>query len=237
MCELVEKNFSFKSGSETIAATIDYCGGNFKDPAIISLHGAGPFNRNRISYLTKHLASKGNSCLRFDFSGHKDSSGEMNASSLSKRLKEALDASKYLSSDTGYVVIATSMGGHIALEMLSEIDIKVLILFCPAAYSQKAFDVPFTEAFSSIIREENSYLDANVFKKLENFRGKLVLIMGDQDAIIPDGILDMYDQYSRNTSYKKIIKIPGAPHAIHAWLDKNPEFLNIVYSEVDNVLK
>jgi uncharacterized protein len=234
----MEKKFSFKSDNETITATIDYCHGNSTTPSILSLHGAGPSNRDRIAYLTKHLAEKGRSCLRFDFSGHRDSTGKLEESSLKKRVAEALTACQFLSSKNKIdILIATSMGGHIALELLSEIDVGTLILFCPAAYCQEAYDVPFTKEFTSIIRGRNSFLNATVFEKLKKFKGRFLLFIGDQDDIIPPGVLEMYNLNSKNAEYKKIVTIPNAPHAIHAWLEKNPEFKKIIFSEVDNVLK
>lgn len=237
MCNPSVEDFTFEVNNETITASIDFCENNFKQPTVLSLHGAGPHNRNRISYLTKFLVGLGLNTLRFDFSGHPDSTGELANSSLEKRVEEAKEASTFLDkSANAYTIIGTSMGGHIALELLSEIPINNIILFCPAAYTSEAYTLPFGKGFTNVIRRPNSYLNATVFKKLENFSGNFILFIGEEDQIIPKEVIEMYDHFASNTKRKKIIRIPNAPHSIHVWLEKNPEYLDLVFSEIKTVL-
>ena len=99
------------------------------------------------------------------------------------------------------------MGAHIAATLVDQLPIDTLILFCPAAYSPEAEEVCFDEKFSQIIRQPKSYLDSLAFKKIESFEGKLLLVCGTEDKVIPVEILDNYLDHARNTKLKKLVWI------------------------------
>ncbi len=175
-------DFNFQVTGETIAATIDYSETILPPPSILSLHGGGPLGRQRVAPLATFLAKHGYPVLRFDHSGWGDSTGERQDCSLQSRVDEALAAAKLLQPETPMTLIGTSMGGHTALELLPHLPVKNLVLFCPAAYSADAFNVPFGNGFSGIIRQPDSYRNATVFANLENFTGNFIMIIGNHSA-------------------------------------------------------
>jgi pimeloyl-ACP methyl ester carboxylesterase len=165
----------FRVGEETLVGQKIGSG----KPTILYLHGAGNSTKERGLPIMVKLAEAGLSIFCFDFSGHGESTGEMKNSSLEKRLSESQAALSFLDDKKPVTVIASSMAGHIALELVKRCPrVKNLILFYPAVYATKAFKIPFTEAFSDIIRQPNSWKDNDVMGSLQQFTGNLLVIIG-----------------------------------------------------------
>ena len=190
-------------------------------PTIFSLHGGGPSNRVRASYIAEEFCRHGKSTLRFDFSGQGDSSGLMAESSLQKRRMEALAIAKHLQPE-GTVVIGTSMGAHIACRLTSFMPISHLVLFCPAAYGAAAETAAFGSDFTSIIRQPQSYLDSLAWSDLSTFKGHAAIIIGNEDAIIPGEVVELYQGSLKQAASLVTLNIGNCPHNIHDWLGQNP---------------
>lgn len=91
------KEVAFRSGDNTLKGTI--VRHNEKSmPTVLSLHGAGKADRNRIRYLLERLAELGMSSFCFDFSGHGESTGTLKESSLGRRRQEVRAAYQFLDS-------------------------------------------------------------------------------------------------------------------------------------------
>jgi pimeloyl-ACP methyl ester carboxylesterase len=233
---LRQHDFSFSAGEETLQATIDYCGDKVPKSTVLSLHGGGPMGRQAVTWLSPLLAEHGYPLLRFDHSGHGDSTGDLAKASLLKRRDEALRAAEFLNQDNGITLIGTSMGGAIALEILPSLNVKNLILICPAAYAAEAFAVPFGNGFTDMIRQPHSYQRATTFTNLEKYTGRLLLITAGADEIIPPEVITAYDQHSSGCVYKDMITITGAPHPLHKWLPQHPIEQQKVNDKVLNLI-
>src|SRR5277367_5064447 len=99
----------FQSGVNTLKGTI-VRHSEISLPTVLSLHGAGKSNRNRIRYLLDSLAKDDISSFCFDFSGHGESTGSLEQSSLTKRRQEAISAYQFLDNKKPLTVIGSSMG-------------------------------------------------------------------------------------------------------------------------------
>ncbi len=229
-------DIEFRSGVNTLKGTI-FKHNRAATPTVLSLHGAGKANRNRIGYLLERLIQNNMSSFCFDFSGHGESTGRLEQSSLPQRRQEAIAAYEYLDNDKPITVIGSSMGGHIAATLVDQLPIENLILFCPAAYARRAEDVCFDESFSQIIREPRSYLESLAFEKLQSYKGQLLLISGTEDKVIPVEILDNYLERSVKAKRKELLWINGADHQIHPWLQKNDDDLNCVLEKIFDFVK
>ena len=186
--------FSVNTGKETLEGTI-YDRANI-EPSILFLHGAGNADQKRVSYLAKQMITKKKSSITFDFSGHGKSSGTLEESSLKKRYDEICDISPFINSEESITLCGTSMGGYLAVKMLSYFhNVHTLVLYCPAIYSKEAFEVPFTQEFSEILRTENSWKDTDIIENMKNFTGNVFIIIGQKDEVIPKGVIDLYMDY------------------------------------------
>jgi esterase/lipase len=230
-------DFSFPACSDILQASIDYCGNDIPEPTILSLHGGGPAGRKGLAWLFAFLAQSGYSTLRFDHSGFGDSSGDIKQASLKKRCEEVHIATEFLKDKTADTLIAISMGGHIALEILPLLSIQNLILFCPALYSKHAFDIPFGGGFSDIIRQPYSYQDQDVIKNLRAFTGNFLLITAENDQIIPPDVIDLYKDNSVNCARREFLTLKGSPHPIHTWVLDKLEQQKIITDAVLDLIK
>jgi predicted esterase YcpF (UPF0227 family) len=211
--------------------TIDYSAKE-SIPSIICLHGGGPSSKNSTAYLSKELVSIGRSVVRLDFSGHGESTGDIKNSSLAKRYFEACTIIDEFKLEKDIIVIGTSMGGYIASKIASTHDVNKLILFGPATYSQKAYELKFGNGFTQEIRREKSYMDTDLDVMLKDFTGDSYLIYGDQENIIPQDVLSMYrDLLQKSGQFKEMI-IQDCPHPVHRWIKKQRATKEILLKEI-----
>ncbi|MEJ0062766.1 MAG: alpha/beta fold hydrolase [Alphaproteobacteria bacterium] len=183
----------------------------------LSLHGAGKAVRQRVFYLTDDLIEAGLGFFCFDFSGHGESSGAMAASTLEKRRNEALAAYHFMGPPAPTILSGNSMGGYIAAELIKDAPIDHLILFCPALYAASAYDVPFDERFTEILRTPDSFENNRVLDHASKFSGSVLLIIGENDSVIPDRVMKLYDAAFVNAKKKEFAVVPDAGHQIHVW--------------------
>jgi len=212
---------NFKAGKENIVGKI-----LGKSPEILSdfilFHGAGKSTKERAKeFFDESLFDIVPSIVTFDFSGHGESTGELKKSSLKQRVLEAQTAIELFTTKEKLTVCGSSMGGYIALKMLSLYNVKNLVLFAPAIYDKQAFEVPFDQGFTEILRKPDSWENSDVLESLENFSGNLLLFIGKNDEVIPSGVVDLINKHSSNVARKEIVRFDDCPHAIHSWLDSH----------------
>jgi alpha/beta superfamily hydrolase len=229
-------DYSIPTDKEIIACSVDYADGQ-RTPSVICLHGGGPTGRHSTKYLATALQAKGKSVIRFDFSGQGDSTGEMAESSLAKRLAETKSVLDYFGVDDEISVIGTSMGGHIACALAQETSIETLILFGPAAYTTKAWDVAFGPGFTEIIREENSFLDSDIVDLLRDFSGNALYFIGSDDEIIPEQVVDLYKKALSHCNAFEAYTVVDCPHPIHRWALKHPDVRKEIEEKVLNLIR
>lgn len=215
---------SFEAGAEKIAGFVLEHGPEQKTkPTFMFLHGAGTGNKERVLSFSDFLVENGVSILAIDFSGHGESSGTLKESSLAKRVNEAKTAIELFTPQSGLTICGSSMGGYVGLKMLEYFDVKNLILLAPAIYNRRALNVRFDSGFTEIIREPESWKDSDALELLEKFTGNLLIVIGQNDQIIPAGVVPLLDQYSQQVTKKEIIFIPDCGHAVHSWICENPK--------------
>lgn len=196
-------------------------------PQVLFLHGAGQASKERAFPIAERLAEEGIDSFSFDFSGHGESGGTLSESSLKKRTAQAFAATHYLDAESPATIIGFSMGGHIALELLKRCDrIENLFLFYPGIYTQEAYGVPFDTRFTAIIRQENSWQDATVVDPLEEFTGNLVIVIGENDHVIPKGVIDLIYARAKKAAHKEIIRIPHGEHILLPTILNDPELFD-----------
>ncbi len=224
------KAFTFQAAEETLS------GSKFvKDeqkPTLLFLHGAGQSSSQRTYYLMQRLLEEGVSSIGFDFSGSGESSGRFKESSLKKRVEEARLAMSFLNLEKPISICGSSMGAYAAIKLLESFDIKNLILFCPAVYDKRAYNLKFAGSFSDIIRKDQSWRNSDAFEILKTFKGRLLVFIGSNDEIIPEGVIDLITSASTHAAGKEIVKIPGAPHALHRWLSQNATITDQVVGKI-----
>ena len=201
-------------------------------PTFVLIHGGGAGSKERIYTYSSFLEEKGISMFAFDQSGAGKDKDNIKQSSLERRTSESIHAIKNFASKEPLVICGSSMGGEVVLRILAFFPVKSLILFCPAIYSSKAFSVKFGEGFTEVIREPDNWRHSAALPLLEKFEGKLLIIIGELDTVIPPGVIEALDKHSFNASKKEIYRIPGCPHRYQEWLTEHPGELQRVAEKV-----
>ncbi len=221
-------SFYFHTNQEQLFSVIAAKDHNASRAQSVILHGGGinTDHEKQFSLFVDPFIKQNKSILAFDFSGHGKSTGQLSKSSLKKKCDETRSImEQHTDKSSPLTLCGASMSGYVAIKMLEVYKIDTLILFCPALYDKNAYDAPFDERFSTIIRKAESWKNTDVLELLQSFKGKLLIIIGDQDEVIPTGVIDLIDQHSANTSKKEIYRIPDCPHKINDWIIDQPDAL------------
>jgi pimeloyl-ACP methyl ester carboxylesterase len=210
-----------EAGAEKLAATKIYAASG-DPPCVVSFHGTGiTATRGRIRYLLDDLAAHGVSSGCFDFSGHGQSTGRMEQSTLSVRVEEARAAAGSLAGGHLRAVIGTSMGAHVAALLSPILRPRSLFLFSPAAYPAEAAEIPFNDDFTALARRPGAYRSSPAFEALSRFGGDLLIVAGGKDDVIPKEVVDRYAA-SAPRATTRLLWFEDAPHRIHPWLQEHP---------------
>jgi uncharacterized protein len=224
----------FTVGNETLVGIL-YADSPDAKADVISFHGAGQSDKSRVSYLVNTFRAKQKNVLVFDFSGHGESTGDLHSSSLHKRVTEATEAIRQFCVPNP-ILIGTSMGGYVALKLMATIAPPTVILFAPAIYSKDAYFTPFTDAFSTIIRTPLSWQHNDLEPGLEQFAGKLLIFIGENDEVIPPGVIDLIATHTPRARRREIIKISDATHALHSHISTNPEVQAMIEGKIQEFI-
>lgn len=197
---------------------------------VVFLHGAGKATKERAQPIAEHLAEHyGIASLLFDFSGHGASSGRLEDSSLAKRVDEALEVIRSTGLPSPISVCAFSMGGHVALELLRHVPIRGLFLFYPAVYATQAQHIRFGDPlFTQILRRERSWETSETFEILETFSGRLLVVIGELDEVIPKDVISRIIETATLATEKTLITVENAPHLLLPVLVERPTMFDDV---------
>lgn len=202
-------------------------------PSCIFIHGGGTASyKERIIDFADPILKKNKNILSFDFSGHGESTGILSEGSLAKRIYEAEEIIKSYTSQQNLTLFGASMGGYIAIKLLEKFSVDTLILFCPALYAARAYNVPFNKGFSEIIREFESWRNTDALQILENFTGNLLIVMGENDIVIPQGVIDLIMHHTPKAKKKELYKIEQCSHHIHTWMQDHPDDLELLHQKI-----
>lgn len=200
------------------------------EPEVVFLHGAGQSNRRRSERIASYLTEQRIGCLTFDFPGHGDTALPDGGSSLALRQSIALTSLHLLQAKRA--IFGFSMGGHTAIEIGCAEKFGSIVLFCPAVYPDAAIPIPFGPAFTQEIRKPNAWMDSHVFQRLASYTGKILVVIGAKDTVIPTELPEKIKAAASQASRCEILRIPEADHQLLRFLHDNPEKERLVMGTV-----
>ena len=207
-------------------------------PQLLVLHGAGDSNRDRFRLLRRQLSAEGISSVGFDFVGHGDTGGELKSSSLRSRTQQARRIVDSQNLQQPFSVIGASMSAYTAVKLLKHNEIKSLILLVPAMYSARADAVPFNRGFTEIIRQPQSWDDSDAWDILAQYKGRLLIVAGENDRIIPRAVIDKIYECAVQATERKLYIAPDASHFIFTDLRRNqPAEFDYIFGLMCRTLK
>lgn len=196
-------------------------------PTIILMHGAGTADSTRTEGLAETYAGHGVRVISFDFVGHGKTGGAMRDMTLRLRTEVAkVVIDHWTVANEQLILSGASMSGHTALRLTDILGDRVtaLALMAPAIYAAAAEEVLFTEEFSNIIRTENSWQDSLALRNAEAFMGKVHILLGADDPVIPWGVAQhLLTTFRTNASEVRFDMVRGPGHGVSGWQSAHPE--------------
>lgn len=205
-------------GVETIA-----CEFSLREKNVVILHGAGESESTRYRPLAEVFIDAGVGVLLFDFSGHGKSSGVIQELSLAMRAQQArmvIDA--ILPSDSTFYLVGFSMSGQTVCDLLPLYNdrIEAIVLACPAIYREEVRNMPFgSPMFTQLLRESESWKMSKAPSYLREFSGRTIIVIGDNDEVIPAGVIETLKGSARRLKYREY---PAVTHQLAKWLSQHP---------------
>lgn len=206
---------------------------NNKIPLAIIMHGFNTNSRQHPFYdLTRALWDKGIATLRFDFSYHGRSGGDMadlEVEHLDRDAEIFYEYARQLEFVGDIYLIGYSLGGIIASHLAAKYheDIKKLVLLSPAAdirYRAECgffFGNEYDPADPPEVMETAQFrigkpyflsaLNVSVYEHLKQFGGEALLVYGEKDEYVPREMTLDYQNYLKN------LTVVAAPEADHLW--------------------
>lgn len=201
----------------------------------LCLHGAGQADGKRFSQLRKLLAHKDIGSYSFDFIGHGETGGDLHGSSLESRVAQVSAVIESQGLQQPLSIIASSMGGYVAIKLTELYKVQNLILLAPAVYTTKAHNIPFGPAFTETVRNPFSWRETDAWKILERYTGNLLIYEAEHDQIIPHEIIERIYNAARNAKSREVIVIKEATHSLAKWLDERPDFLEEIVGRISRL--
>lgn len=204
-------------------------------PQILILHGGGGANISRYSGLRTRLAEAGFSSYAFDYIGHGETGGDLEGSSLEERTEITIEAIQQLHAvpDT---ILGSSMGAYTAIRILEHFDIKNLILFVPAIYSDTSYEIPFGTGFTKAINKPLSWQKSKAWDLLSAFKGNLLIVKAGNDNVIPKELIIKIYNSAVDANHKEIYTAEGASHSMTRFLNDNPDQLESIVNQITKFL-
>ena len=163
---------------------------------------------------------------------------ELKSSSLISRTLQACRVVNSVGIQQPLSVIAASMGAYTAVKLLEYYQIKNMILLVPAMYDSKAYNVPFNEGFTEIIRRPESWDDSDAWQILSKYKGRLFIIAAENDNVIPKGVVNRIYDSAVNAEERELFFAPRASHAVFTDLrSNNPDVFCSVFGQIVTMLK
>jgi pimeloyl-ACP methyl ester carboxylesterase len=188
------------------------------------IHGAGASDRGRFAPLRSGLQGRGIGSTAFDCIGHGQTGGALNESSLGSRTRQAAAAIDARQDGSPLAIVGTSMGAYNAIKLLETRDVAALVLVVPGVYSPPAYELPFGDGFSAVIRQERSWEATDAWAILEKYRGRLLVIAAQNDQVIPREIPERLIDSARRASWRKLHVVAGAQHnRLFSQLSERPQ--------------
>ena len=205
-------------------------------PDVFIFHGAGISDRTRYAKFRTFLGEENINSCAVDFIGHGETGGSMSDSSLEKRTLQAKAVINSFDIQKPLKIIGSSMSGHNAIKLTELFEVESLILFVPGIFCTSSYSVPFGPEFSKLIRENESWQDSDAWEILGKYTGKLLIIAGEKDEVIPLHLIQKIYDGAVHSYQKELIVVPGATHSVLKFLEENPNEKDSVFKKIISYL-
>lgn len=177
---MFQEKRTFKNSRELALSAI-FEGEDKNAPVVVMCHGFHSSKDNPITSraLAQKLVERGFSVLRFDFSGHGRSEGNIDEITPVAGLDDLKCAIESLG-ERKIALYGSSFGGYVALLYASDQPVLALALKAPVLdWSQ----VQISKDRGKRFRQETKNI--NIYQKAKNIKAPTLIIHGDRDDVVP----------------------------------------------------
>ncbi|WP_431033990.1 alpha/beta hydrolase [Streptomyces sp. P6-2-1] len=193
---------------------------------VVVLHGAGNGDKERCLPLAEDFAARGHHALAFDFSGHGASTGRLAELSLRRRREQAAAViGEVFGARRPLVLVGFSMSGQTVADLVASYGRRVaaLALCAPGIYGRAAWDVPFGDGFTELIRRPASWRDSRALEAYGRFAGRALLVVPERDEVVPEEVTWLLRTALSARAGLAVLRLAGAGHALGPWLSERPQ--------------
>lgn len=229
--------------SQKIKGTIFYPE-NLKDknPAVIFFTGMTS-NENKYVDRAKELVKKGIIVLTISYRGHGDSDGDFNLLTVSDLVNDGFAAYNFIASkeavDKEHIgICGVSVGATVAVLTANKFPVSSLVLRAPAVYSNEAMKLNLNKLMSKekmIFNNMKNIEETITVQSIKKFTGDLLVIVSENDQIIPKSIPQSIYNNAIKANSKKISMISKATHNLSEEKWKN-QFVSMFTNQFSNHL-
>src|SRR3989344_2886337 len=171
---------NFKNSRELKLSAI-FEGENRDAPVVVMCHGFHSSKDNPITSrtLAQKLVENGLSVLRFDFTGHGQSEGDIDEVTPLIGLDDVKCAIKTLNNQN-FALYGSSFGGYISLLYASQNPVLTLALKAPVS---DWCQVQISKERGKRFCQETKNI--NIYQKAKNIKAPTLIIHGDKDDVVP----------------------------------------------------
>lgn len=211
------QDITFLSHGISLNGRCFYAGEN--RPGLLFIPGAKPspfVASDEFNTWREKLDKLGINSFVFDGPGFGESDVDPDGNSLAKRILDAQAAYdaflKVSKSDPARIaVLGSSMGGHVLTRLVeAHPTISCVILDRAAAYSRVAEQIVFGPDFSTELRRTDSWKESPAFPILERYTGRVLIVYGDQEEVVPVEIQQAFIRAVGEHGY--VVTIYGGSH-------------------------
>lgn len=213
-----------------------------KNPAVIFFTGMTS-SEDKYVDRAKELVKEGIIVFTFSYRGHGKSEGDFNLLTVNDLVIDGFTAYNFVVSkdvvDKEHIgICGVSVGATVAVLTANEFPVSSLVLRAPAVYSDEAMKITLNEL---MLKEKNIFNNIKdvqeiiAIQSIKKFAGHLLLVVSENDQIIPKSIPQAIFDNATNTKSKNIFIIPNATHNLSEEKWKN-QFISQLVSQFSTYL-
>jgi dipeptidyl aminopeptidase/acylaminoacyl peptidase len=215
-----KQEVEFKVGKDSLRGTLFIPSGKGPFPAVIFFHGRGGSRTNYLA-MARSLSQRNIITLAFDFRGCGKSDGKLENQTHQMGIEDGMAGLNFLlrqSVDKDRIGIqGSSFGGYVAVMLLDKYRlINSLVLRVPAAYSDSFLNSTISASEEKdFFGNEKNWTNSSSYKKIREFKGKLLVIQSEKDELISEIAIRRYYDLASKTIRKTYFIQNQARHSIH----------------------
>ena len=192
-------------------------------PGVLFVHGWGGSQQQYLAR-AREISALGCIGLTFDLRGHARTDGQQETVSRKDNLEDVLAAYDELVTHpmvdaTAMAVVGSSYGGYLAAILTSMRPVRWLALRVPALYKDTGWELPKKELHKdpdlpAYRRRHVRPQDNRALKACGAFKGDVLIIESEHDAIVPHPTIENYREASKNAHSLTYRVIEGADHGL-----------------------